>query len=450
MVEALLQKTPPHDLEAEQAVLAAIFLQRRGLEDLADKLRPEDFYSPAHAEIWATALDMFRNSTPVDLVTICNRLMERKQLDAVGGPVYLAELASSPVSSANAKYHAGIISEHAMRRDIEASCLGMLQDVRDASVTVQDLVGSSTHALADIVGRISSNEVTRAPNVISDLLLDIQARQADPTKHRGVTTGFANLDRVLNGWFPSDLIILAGRPGMGKTSFAVCSALRGAQAGFPALIFSLEMTKEQLVGRMLCSLASINTYRLRSSTAFSPDELRRLQAAALRVRDIPLFIDDTPALRLMELQAKARRFVREQGVRVIYVDYLSLVKADVHSDRSREQEVAGLSAGLKSLAKELSVPVIALAQLNREVEKRKTGEPIISDLRESGAIEQDADVVAFVHNESFARTGKHSEIAPAKILVKKHRHGPCGRADLMYRSNYTSFEDQSPVEDWNR
>jgi len=442
--------TPLQNLEAEQAVLGALFLRRRVMDDLADKIRPEDFYSPAHAAIFRAALDLYKANTPIDLLTIGDCLTERKQLDMVGGPVYLAELACSPVSAANALHHAKIVSEHAMRRDIEARCLDMLQGVRNPSVTVQGLVGSSTSALASIAGRISSGEVSAAPDVIHALMKDIEARQADPSKGRGVTTGYVSLDAVLHGWHPSDLIIIAGRPGMGKTSFAVCAAVRGAQAGHPALIFSLEMTKEQLVGRMVCSLASVNTHRLRSSSPFTPDEMNRLKVAARRVQDIPLYIDDSPAMRLMELQAKARRYVREKGVQVVYVDYLSLVRPDATSDRSREQEVSGISAGLKSLAKELNVPVIALAQLNREVEKRKTGEPVLSDLRESGAIEQDADVVAFVHNETFARNGKHMEISPCHVLVKKHRHGPCGRASLMYRSSFTSFEDQSPVEDWNR
>lgn len=418
------------------------------MDDLADKLRPEDFHSSAHGMVYRAALDLHRLGTPIDLITITARLTELKQLEAVGGPVYLAEFACSPVSAANALYHAKIVAEHAVRRDIEARCLDMLQGVRDPSVTVQGLVGTSTSALAAIVGRVSSGEVVAASDAIRLMMGAIEARQSNPNDGRGVGTGFVSLDYILCGWNPGDLIVLAGRPGMGKTAFALASALRGAQAGHPVLIFSLEMTTQQLVGRMVCSLASVNTHRLRSHSALSAEEMTRLYAAAKRVESIPIYFDDAPAPRLIELQAKARRYVREKGVQVIYVDYLSLVRPNSTSDRSREQDVSAISAGLKGLAKELNVPVIVLAQLNREVEKRKSGEPVLSDLRESGAIEQDADVVGFIHSPSYASSGQHMEIAPVKILVKKHRHGPCGSANLIYRPSFTAFEDQAP-ERWN-
>ena len=440
-------QSPLCNLEAEQAVLGALFLRRRVMDDLADKLRPEDFYSSAHAEIWRAAIDLRKTGTPIDLLTVSARLTERKQLAAVGGPVYLAELASSPVSAANALHHAAIVAEHAMRRDIETRCLDMLQGVRDPSVTVQGLVGTSTSALAAIVGRVSSGEVIAASDAIRSMMVAIEARQSDPGKARGVSTGFVTLDCVLYGWNQGDLVIIAGRPGMGKTAFALASALRGAQQGHPVLIFSLEMTTQQLVGRMVCSLASVNTHKLRSSSPLSAEEMSRLYAAAKCIENIPIYFDDSPSPRLIELQAKARRYVRERGVQVIVVDYLSLVRPDSTSDRSREQDVSAISAGLKSLAKELRVPVIVLAQLNREVEKRKSGEPVLSDLRESGAIEQDADVVCFIHSPSYASSGQHMDVAPVKILVKKHRHGPCGSASLIYRSSFTSFEDQAP-EAW--
>jgi len=436
------------NLEAEQAVLGALFLRKRALDDLAGKLRPDDFSSSGHSEIWRAALDLHKAGTPVDLVTLTRRLEERKSLASVGGPVYLAELANSPVSAANALHHAEIVAELAMRRDVEERCGEMLASVRDPSVTVEGLVGSSTKALASIVGRVASGEVSSAADVTDEVLHEIEARQTDPNRGRGVSTGFQNLDRIINGLNPSDLIVAAARPGVGKTALALGMALRGAQAGFPALIFSMEMSKEQLFGRLLCSLGGVNTCKLRSALPLSADEMSRLATAAKRLQNAAVFVDDSPALHLMELQAKARRFVRERGVRAIYVDYISLVRSDVHSDRSREQEVSAISAGLKALAKELSIPVVALAQLNRAVEARKSGEPMLSDLRESGAIEQDADIVMFLHNQQFASSGQHADVAPVQILVKKHRHGPCGSASLIYRAPYTSFEDQAP-EAWH-
>jgi len=447
-VDTLMRQESPHDLEAEQAVLGGLFLRRSALDELAPILRPEDFYSGAHAEIWRAALALHASASPVDLVTVTSQLQARGKLDIVGGPVYLAELVNSPVSPANAKHHAAIVAQHALRREIEAECLDLFQGARDHSMTVPDLIGSATRSLASIAGRVAGGQVAAAPELVNALVHDIEERQHNPGTASGITTGFVNLDHILGGWHPSDLVVIAGRPGMGKTAFALASAQRAALQGHPTLVFSLEMSREQLVGRMLCSMASVSTYRLRSSTPVTPDELQRLHLAAHKVQAIPLYLDDSPALRLLDIQAKSRRMVREKGVQLVIVDYLGLVRPDIQSDRSREQDVASISAGLKALAKELHIPVIALAQLNREVEKRKDGEPILSDLRESGAIEQDADAVVFVHCPVYASTGKHPAEAPAKLIVKKHRHGPCGCADLIYRSTFTAFEDAAPSEDW--
>jgi replicative DNA helicase len=427
--------SPPASLEAEQALLGSCLVRPNALDELVDQVYETDFYREAHAKIYHAMTDLYGASMPVDLVTVSQYLKDRGQLEGVGGPVYLAGLSEAVGFSSNYMAYARKIREKAtLRRLLDASqeiaggCLGQVDDVAEFTgqaaekiFGVMDERGSESYALGDLVpGEIQKTETLWA-NRDQGLML-------------GVPSGFTDLDRLTAGFQKSDLIILAARPSMGKTALALNVSYN---AKLPVAFFSLEMSKEQLVRRYFASEGRINTSRLRTGN-MGGDEWVRLQEVAGKLLDAPIYISDKPKPTSLEIRAQARRLKKRHGVGLVVVDYLQLMRDP--KAKSREQEIARISGDLKAMAKELDVPVVALAQLNRDVEKRPNKRPVLADLRESGALEQDADVVIFIYRDEVYRKDSLDK-GIAEVRVAKQRNGPTGLVKLVYLAEYTRFEN---------
>ena len=413
----LLRRVPPHSEEAEQAVLSGILLKPEMLHEIIDQVTDADFYIPAHRIIFSAFMALYAQGTPVDNVTVFDWLSSHNQLEAAGGAVYLGELAQAVVSGANAVHWAKIVRDKSMQRALIAASAQIISNCYDAAKDVPMLLDESERAIFSISERSNNKSVTT-----------------------GVTTGYMQLDKMTAGLQPTDLIILAARPSMGKTAFALNVAMRGALSGGATVaIFSLEMSAESLMDRMMCAWGRVELSRVRRGY-LEDEDWAKLTASADALSRAKIFIDDTAGLTPIALRARCRRLKAEHGLDLVVVDYLQLM----HSSRneSRELEISDISRNLKALAKEMKVPVIALSQLNRKGEERTDKRPVLSDLRESGAIEQDADLIMFIHredayhkNKDYVRTGK------AEIIIGKHRNGPTGTVELAYRPEFTAFDD---------
>lgn len=437
----MLRNVPPHSIEAERSVLGGVFLKPESLVILVDMLKEDDFYLPAHRLIFTAFTELFAKSVPTDLITVAEYLRSQSQLEEVGGAAYLGELASSVFSAANAEHHATIVRDKAMIRSLIGSCAGIIASSYDPSREVKELLGESEQAILSISQRGSGRAYKSAAELTRKLETDLKARMGRRELITGVPTGYSKLDYMTAGLQPSDLIIIAARPSMGKTAFALNIAMRSAiRSGVPTAIYSLEMSMEQLIMRMLCAWGKVDVSRMRRNYLTDEDWLA-LGDAMQVFSEAPIYIDDTPALSALELRARTRRLKTEKNVGLVVIDYLQLMRASRRID-SREQEISDISRNLKAMAKELNIPVIALAQLNRKVEERSNKQPMLSDLRESGAIEQDADVIMFIYRE--AAYMKHDERPPvdkAEIIIGKQRNGPVGTVELIYAPAFTAFED---------
>ncbi|HUE38222.1 MAG TPA: replicative DNA helicase [Candidatus Binatia bacterium] len=435
-------KVPPHSLEAEAAVLGGILLDNTALDRVAEHLIAEDFYREAHRKIFRAATELSQRSEPIDLLTLTEALKTRGELPEVGGAGYVSELADRAMSTANIQFHARIVREKAILRGLIATASEIVARGYEARDEVTRFVDEAEQAIYQIAEKKTRASFTRVGDMITDTFRQIEQLYERKEMVTGVATGFTDLDRMTAGLQPSDLIIVAGRPSMGKTSFCLNIAEHVAiEKGIGVAVFSLEMSKEQLVLRMLCSQARVDLSKVRTGYLAQKD-FPRLAEAAGRIHDAPIYVDDTPALSALELRAKARRLKRmkEANLGLVIVDYLQLMRGSSSRDESREQEISQISGGLKALAKELRLPVIALSQLNRQVEGRNPPKPRMADLRESGAIEQDADVIAFIYrDEVYNQQSRDQGIA--EILVAKQRNGPIGDVRLSFRSEYTRFEN---------
>lgn len=429
--------TPPAHLEAEQSTLGAILVRPAVLDELVGLLYEEDFYREAHARIYHAMMDLYGANFPVDLVTVCAYLKDRGQLEGCGGPVFLAGLSEEVGFATNATYYAKIVREKAiLRRLLDASqeiaggCLSQVADVAEfvdragqKISEVMDERGAETYAIADLV----PGEVGRLEGLYEnrDRLL-------------GVPTGFTDLDRMLAGMQKAELILLAARPSMGKTALAVNISFFAARYGnVPVAFFSLEMSKEQLVRRLFASVGRIDASRLRSGN-MQGQEWVSLQEASGGLMDTPIFINDKPRPTSLEIRSQARRLKAKHGIGLVVVDYLQLMRDS--KAKSREQEIARISGDMKAMAKDLNVPVLALSQLNREVEKRPNKRPVLADLRESGSLEQDADVVIFIYRDEVYRKDSLDK-GIAEVRVAKQRNGPVGLVKLTFLGEYTRFEN---------
>jgi replicative DNA helicase len=447
-------RLPPQSLEGEMSVLGGILLENEALNRALELLRPDDFYRESHRKIFSVLIELSEKGEPADLVTLSAALQARGEIDAVGGSAYLATLVDYVPTAANIVYYCKLVKEKALARQLitvatEIATRGY------AGGDIEQNLDWAEKSIFEIAGAKTRPSYFSTREILKDTFKAIEKLYDRKELVTGVPTGFADLDLMTAGFQPSDLIIVAARPSMGKTAFAlnlVESASIHAAKPVSALVFSLEMSKEQLVQRMLCSVSKVDASRLRTGHLGESDWPKLTNGAGL-LSEAQIFIDDTPGISILEVRAKARRLKAEKDLGVIVVDYLQLMTG--HNSESRQQEISEISRSLKALAKELSVPVIALSQLNRSLENRTDKRPIMADLRESGAIEQDADVIMFVYRESVyceackKRDGScdKGHEKDAEIVVGKQRNGPIGTVHLTFRGEFTRFENQSRRSD---
>lgn len=439
--EDLLKRVPPHNVESEQAVLGGILIRNNIFHTLIDILTPDDFYLPAHQILFAAFLDLYRKTAPIDLVSAAAYLNDQGTLDAIGGSAYLAELAQTVISGSNAEYYATIVRDKSLQRSLIGACSDIISNCFDQTKQVESLLDESEHAIFAVSERTTGKTFKSSKELISRVFDDITKRMERKDTVTGVTTGYSRLDQMTAGLQPSDLIIVAARPSMGKTAFALNMAARAAvQDNVPVAIYSLEMSMDQLMMRMLCSWGKVDLSHLRRGYLDS-EEWYRLYNAADVLGQAPIFIDDTPSISPIELRARTRRLKAENGVGMVMVDYLQLMRGSRKND-AREQEISEISRSLKALAKEMNIPVVALSQLNRKLEDRTDKRPMLSDLRESGAIEQDADVIMFIYrDEVYHKQPDNPYKGIAEIIIGKQRNGPIGTTSLAFLGAYTAFEE---------
>jgi replicative DNA helicase len=432
---------PPQNIEAEESLISAILVDNHTLLDVLEILSADDFYKTVHQKIFAAITELFGRNEPIDLVTLSNHLKQLGQLDQIGGPAYLSHLVDTVPLAVNAQHYAKIVHDKASLRrliqkagDIARRCYEDRGDVEE----VIDFAEASVFEISENKAHQSFHPLSK---MIEDNIDSLEERQGNKSLITGVTTGYTLLDHKTSGLQNSDLIILAARPGMGKTAFALNIARNAAmEAGVPVAIFSLEMSKEQLSMRMLSSEARLDSTRLRSGFISQEDWLRITEAAS-SLSNAPIFIDDSPVLTAMEIRAKARRLKLDKNVGLIIIDYIQLMQGRRSAER-RELEISEISRALKALAKELNLPVVALSQLNRMLEQRSDKRPQLSDLRESGALEQDADVVTFIYrDEVYNKDENNPNKGKAEIIISKQRNGPIGMVPLVFLNTYTRFEN---------
>lgn len=434
----LAEKSIPANIEAERAVLGALLIDSEAISEVASFLKPEDFYRDRHRAIYAARFDLYERREPGDLVTLVDELRRRGQLEAVGGVSYLTELVGDVPTAVHVEHYARIVERCAlMRRLIDAA--GRIAAIGyENPADVDDALDRSEQLLFQVSQRRVSEDFTSLREALREYFETIEYLHQHKGEIVGIPSGFHDLDQMTGGLHPSDLIIIAGRPGVGKTGFAL-SLVRNAatRAQAPAAIFSLEMSTEQLVQRLLCMEAAVDSQRIRSGF-IDEFEWRRISEAFGVLSDAPIFIDDSAAISTTELRMKARRLKAEHDLKLIVVDYLQLMQG--RGLENRVQEVSEISRSLKALARELDVPVIALSQLSRAVESRQDHRPVLSDLRESGSIEQDADIVMFIHREELYNPNTDRKNI-ADIIVAKHRNGPVGQIPVRFFPSQTRFAD---------
>jgi replicative DNA helicase len=431
-------RVPPHNLEAEASVIGSLMLDRNAIVRIADFLRPEDFYLDHHAQVYRAALNLYDRSDPIDLLTLAAELETMRVLERIGGQAFLAELQSSVPTAANVEYYGHLIEEGATKRKLitaggRITALGF--DEGTPAGTALDTAESVIFNIAE--GRITQDFVA-LKDVLKNTWDQIEAIHKDQSTIVGVPSGFNDLDAKTGGFQKSDLIVIAGRPGQGKTSLVLNVAQNASiQYKIPVAIFSLEMSEQQLVTRLLCSEASVDSYRLRTGL-LKDAEWPRIAQAMGALSEAPIYIDDSPSLSIMEMRTKARRLKSANNLGLLIVDYLQLMQG--RNVENRVQEVSEISRGLKSLARELQVPIIACSQLSREPEKRIDHRPQLADLRESGAIEQDSDLVLFIYRERFYNDNiAEDKRNIAEIIIAKHRNGPTGKIELLFIDEQTKF-----------
>ena len=436
-----LQKVPPQSIEAEQSILGSILIDNDTLFDIMDMLSDENFYRAAHRKIYRGIVALFEKNEPIDLITLTNILNKQNELDAVGGAAYLAELVDQVPVAANAVQYAKIVREKAILRNLISSASHIATRCYEDGGDVDEVLDFAESAIFEISEKKISPSFYPLSEIITDSFKTLESRSEHRELITGVPTGFHGLDSLTSGLQPSDLIIIAGRPSMGKTALALNIAQNAAvNEGTPTAIFSLEMSKEQLAIRLLCSRAQVDSFRLRTGF-LNKEDWGKLTRAAGSLAESSIYIDDSPAISALEIRAKARRLKMDKKLELIIIDYLQLMKGRSSAER-REIEISEISRSLKALAKELNIPVIALSQLNRKVEERQNKRPMLSDLRESGAIEQDADVIAFIYrDEVYNQSEDNPNKGIAEVIVAKQRNGPTGSVQLAFLSTYTRFED---------
>lgn len=440
-------RIPPQNLEAERSVLGGMLLDNQAVHQVLEILDGDDFYSSGHRKIFQSIIDLTERNEPADLITLSNLLKDRSQLESIGGAAYLGSLADAVPSAANITYYSKIVKEKSILRKLISATTNILSRTYEDATDIDGIIDEAEYSIF----QISENKIRQTffpiREIIKDSFRTIERLFEKKSLITGVPTGFEELDRLTSGFQRSELIIIAGRPSMGKTAFALNIAQHAAiEMDVPVAVFSLEMSKEQLAMRMLSSEARVDAQRLRKGFLGETD-WPRLTTAAGSLSEAKIFIDDTAAITVLEMKAKARRLKAEKGLGMVVLDYLQLMKGREQSP-SREQEISEISRSLKALAKELNVPVVALSQLNRQVEARSDRRPQMADLRESGAIEQDADVILFIYrDEVYNRSEDNPEKGIAEIIIGKQRNGPTGKVKLAFLKEFTRFENLAQVRE---
>ena len=441
MDEQQIMRVPPHNIEAEQSVLGAIIMDHEAIAVASEMIRSTDFYRPDHQEIYASIMDLYTSGSPVDLITIQNRLSERGVLDQIGGIGYLAELATIVPTSAHIKQYAKIVEEKAILRRLIKASQEIAAKGYAGEEKIDDVMGFAEKQVFDILQNRHTEDFSPISEILVTAIDKIEDAHTNKGGVTGVSTGFIDLDYKTAGMQPSDLILVAARPSMGKTAFSL-NVIQSAAIKHKkkVAVFSLEMSKDQLVNRMLCAEAMVDAQKVRTGN-LDPQDWDRIAKAVPIITAADIYIDDTPGISVMEMRAKCRRLKLEKGLDLIMIDYLQLMSGNGKTD-SRQQEISEISRSLKALAREMSAPVIALSQLSRACEARADHRPMLSDLRESGAIEQDADVVMFLYRDEYYHPDSEKK-GIGEIIIAKQRNGPTGTVELVWLGQYTKFANMT-------
>lgn len=437
-----IRKLPPQSIDAEMSILGGVLLENEAINRVLDILVPDDFYRESHRKIMRAMIELNDHREPCDLITLTTILKKKGELEEVGGGAYLATLVDFVPTAANIAYYGRIVKEKAIARNLISAATEIVTDGYDEQAEIEELLDKAQKTIFEISENRIKTPYFQLSAILKDTIKYIGDLYEKKEHTTGVPTGFIDLDHKTAGFQRSDLIIIAGRPSMGKTAFALNIAQYAsmyAEPRCPVAVFSLEMSKEQLVTRLLCSEARVDASRLRTGHLLD-GEWDKVMRGAERLFEAQLFIDDTPAISVLEMRAKARRLKAEHHIGMIVVDYLQLMRGS-GSPESRQQEISEISRSLKALAKELSVPVVALSQLNRGLESRNDKRPMMSDLRESGAIEQDADVIMFVYRDEVYNKDNPDVRGKAEIIIGKQRNGPIGTVNLTFLGEFTRFEN---------
>ncbi|MCD8140209.1 MAG: replicative DNA helicase [Planctomycetaceae bacterium] len=440
----------PHNLQAEQALLGGLLLQPNQFDFIEGKVNPEDFFAPTHGMVFAAMQALRARQQPIDPILLQTELMARGHLDTVGGVVGLAALTDAATTGANVEYYADIIQDLSARRRLIQTCTDTIIAASQPDATSTDLLGEAETSIRNIVTRNFGSKVFTMREVMQTTWDNIDAFMANSELVNGVTTSYTELDQMLTGLHDDELIIIAGRPAMGKSTFALNIARNvGVKSRQAVVVFTLEMSATNIVSNMLAAQAHVDGIKMRNHN-FSREDMDRLNTATEQLNDAPIFIDETPAISLAELRGKARHLKLRNDIRLVVIDYLQLMTASaVARNRSREQEVSEVSRGLKALAKELHIPIIALSQLSRKPENRTDPRPMLSDLRESGAIEQDADVVLMLHRPDYYNKEGDVPTGEAEVIIAKQRNGPTGAVKLAFINHQLRFENLALRADYN-
>ena len=442
-VSTSLERLPPQNLEAEMAALGAMLLDEDALVAAAEQLDEAAFYTDAHRQIFAAILTLYKQHVAVDLVTLTDELKKRNQLDDVGGPSYLATITSVVPTAANIEHYCSIVREKAILRSLIKAATRITAECYEEAGAAALLLDRSEQRIFEIASRKLRQDAVAMKDLVKSSIETIDTLYQRKGYITGLPTGFTDLDHMLAGLQPADLIIVAGRPAMGKSSLALSVAEHLAvRERTPVVIFSLEMSKEHLVQRLLCSHARINAHNVRTGM-LSTNDWPKLTQAAGKLAEAPIFIDDSPGITILELRAKARRLKARHNIGLLILDYLQLMEEPTRSE-NRQQEIALISRSLKALARELNIPVIGVSQLSRAPERRETFRPRLSDLRESGSIEQDADVVLLLFRDEYYNPTDENK-GMAEVIISKQRNGPTGTVKLAFIKEYTRFENLAQV-----
>jgi len=433
----MLNKIPPRSLEAEQATLGAMVIEPDAIPIAAELVRAEDFYIEGHQIIFRAILSMHDRGEPVDIITLDGELRRLDKLEKVGGIGYLTTILNTVPTAANVHYYAKTVAEKGVLRDIIRAGTRIAElGYKEDSDSIDSIVDGAERLIFQIGQRRKSQDFVHMGSVMKESFKKVEQLYHNKSYITGLPSGFLDLDRLTAGFQPGDLIVIAARPGMGKTAFALNIAQGIAVSEkAPVALFSLEMSKEQLAQRMICAQAMVDAHRLRTGF-LKNDDWPRLTQAMAELSEAPIYIDDTPGLSIMDLRAKSRRVKMRHDIKLLIIDYLQLISSPRNANRN--EQISEISRGLKTLAKELGVPVISLSQLSREVEKRTDRRPQLADLRESGAIEQDADMVAFIYRDDYYNP-ESEKVGLAEVIIAKQRNGPLGKIELLFLKEHTKF-----------